>query len=563
MPSAQPTADDEREPGTARRISRWRILGWSAAGVAFLLISGVILVSTFDVKYGTRIYGDRTLVAGRRAAFRVAVYELAKQDFAPLSARLSLVHPGDGRRVPLGEGASGPSRALEVNTRIPEDLAPGKWRLEAEVETPAGRPEIARLSVNVVRTPPAGHPWLRTRNACEAGSRRQNDGTYVRSPLCLKDAPLVRLYPQAGHLVGNLDNGVLAWLADPKAPATWQALSARPAPGLPRPPPPADPSPLVPDAFGLAPFTYVPGYPRGPLRVVSGEKHEDVWLRDWPTQVLLASKRHLLDPEHHLETRIDLLRTHVPLFLDVWAGGRWIGADSTVVAKAPFGYEVKLPDEARGFVAVWAYTEMSGPTGAFDARVYWREPGASSTKGLLALANAAAALPVAHPLADYGAKPPGPDPIFAAVASADPARLDRLGPPGRQSAAEAILSRLEITAPAAPLIGDTVAAKTKALDAWKRSIRRPMLGGLLLLALGVVLGIVYVMVVSQRGVRRRLAELEVDDRVLPESEEEGAGPGRISSTGIVLQALMLLIVLGAAFAALLALLETLRWNWGQ
>ena len=551
-PDGRPETPEERE---ARQSRRWRRVGLTAAVAAFLLISSVIAISTLAVAYGTRIYGDRHLVPGHRAAFRVAAYVLAAQDFAPgLEATLWLEGPS-GKRVRLGGGASGGRGGVDVDARIPR-WPPGAYTLVAEVTTPAGAKETARVPVTLA--PAKAHPWLRTRNGCEEGSHPRSDGTWEGSVLCGRADPLARLYPEAGHLVGNLSNRVFAWVLGPPLGVTWQPLAARPAAGAQRPPAPAPPSPLRLDAFGLGTFDYVPAYPRGPLQITAGQRAEPLWLRALPSQIRLRATRALLGPGDRLDVTVSLLRGRVPLFLDLWTGGRWIATDSDVATGGAYRYTVDLPRSLAGFVALRAYTNTSGPTGTYDERVFWRSEDARTPAGLKALARAVAALPVAPGLSK-AVPHPGPDPLFAAVVAAKPGTLDALGDAGREDVAAALLSRVEVVPEAAPPLADTSEAKIAAMEAHKRALRRPLLAGLALLGLGAVLAMIVALLGDRRGLRRRLAALEIDDQVLPEDEAEGAGPGRITAQGGLLLGLMLLALMGAAFAGLLTLLETLRW----
>jgi len=551
-PDGRPETPEERE---ARQSRRWRRVGLAAAVAAFFLISSVIAISTLAVAYGTRIFGDRYLVPGHRAAFRVAAYVLGTQDFAPrLQATLWIEGPG-GKRVRLGGGSSGGRGGVDVDARIPP-WPPGAYTLVAQVETPAGPPETARAKVEL--GPARPHAWLRTRSACEEGSHRRNDGTWEGSLLCGRHDPLAHLYPEAGHLVGNLSNRVLAWLPSRPASATWQPLAPLPAPGAKRPPAPAPPAALDLDAFGMGAFDYVPGYPRGPFQLAAGPRSEHLWLRAVPSQIRLRATRALLGPGDRLDARVALLRGRVPLYLDLWTGGRWIATDSDVATGGAYRYTVDLPRSLTGFVALRAYTNTSGPTGTYDERVFWRGKDARQPAGLMALAKAVAALPVAPALSPT-VPHPGPDPLFAAVLKAKPATLEALGDAGREDLAQAMLSRVEVVPEAAPPLADTTKTKVAAMEAHKKALRRPLLAGLTLLGAGAVLAMIVALLGDRRGLKRRLADLEIDDQVLPEDEAEGAGPGRITGSGGLLLGLMLLVLVGAAFAGLLTLLETLRW----
>ena len=253
-----------------------------------------------------------------------------------------------------------------------------------------------------------------------------------------------------------------------------------------------------------------------------------------------------------------LLRGRVPLYLDLWTGGRWIATDSDVATGGAYRYTVDLPHTLHGFVALRAYTNTSGPTGTYDERVFWRGADARTTPGLVALARAVAALPVAPGLSK-AVPHPGPDPLFAAVVAARPETLDALGDAGREDVAAALLSRVAVVPEAAPPLADTTQAKLAAMEAHKKALRRPLLAGLGLLGVGAVLAMIVALLGDRRGLRRRLAALQIDNQVLPEDEAEGAGPGRITDRGGLLLGLMLLALMGAAFAGLLTLLETLRW----
>ena len=174
----------------------------------------------------------------------------------------------------------------------------------------------------------------------------------------------------------------------------------------------------------------------------------------------------------------------------------------------------------------------------------------------MALARAVA--PLRWPRGSPRRCPPGADPLFAAVVAARPEHLDALGDAGREDVAAALLSRVAGVPEAAPPLADTTEAELAAMEAHKKALRRPLLAGLGLLGVGAVLAMIVALLGVLRGLRRRLAALQIDDQVLPEDEAEGAGPGRITDRG-GLSGLMLLALMGAAFAGLLTLLETWRW----
>lgn len=558
----------------------WRRAGIVAAVIAFLLVSAAIVVSTIDVTYGTRVYGQKTFYAGRRGAVRVAALDLSTLDFAPrLHAAVRLVGPGG--EVPLGEGDAGATRAVDVNFVVPAELAPGSYTLEAQVETDAGEPERARFPVEVRPGREAGERparWLQVRPVCEEGARPRREGGWTASPLCGEDAPLARLYPESGHLVANLENRVFVFAPSADGLLHLQPLRAPPAPGAPRPAPTARRITLAPDPLGLAPFDYLPTYPRGEIAVETSSTRPGVWrgeagatterraeilLRDLPSQILLKTDAGLVQPDTALGAELHLLRSRVPVFLDMWVGGRWIGADSAWIGQGgSLEYGVQLPADTDGFAALRAYVGLGAPGGAYDERVFFLAPSARSGRGVRRLAQAVADLPAAPPLAEEGA-PPGADPLPAAILAAPPKAFALLDDAGRGRAAQALLSRVSLTVPPSPLLGDSTSAKRAAVEAFKARLRFPLLTGLFLLGTGVFLGAAWLVVQNRRAVRRRLAELELDEVDDAPSAGEGgavAPPRRLSAAGLLLPALALLFILAAAGVGLLILLETLSWN---
>ncbi|RMG19738.1 MAG: hypothetical protein D6729_04540, partial [Deltaproteobacteria bacterium] len=455
--------------------------------------------------------------------------------------------PG-GARISLGEGLARGTRSVELGAAVPEAVPRGPWTLALEVRR-GEEVEHVRVPIEVGDAATvAPERWLALRNACEEGSHRVED-RWEPSPLCL-EPPEVRIYPESGALVANLDNPVLVYHPSART-LTLQALPPPPAPGAAAPPPRQPPAALVPDRLGLAPFRYTPTYPRGPFRIVVDGHEEEQWIRDVPGQVLIEVERALLGPGETVRATVTSLRRRGPLYLDVWAAGRWIGADSVALeGSSRFEYEVRLPEAAHGVVALRAYTQPDGPIGAYDERLLW-VTGAAPAEALAEVTGALAGLPLAEPLAEYET-PPGPDPLVAALAGVPP---EQVTPRALEHAVRALLSRVEITVPPSPRLADTASAKLEAMRQYQTRLQRPILTALAALGVAVLVAVLFLLVRLARQTRRRLAEVELD------SELEDAEARPIRGSGILLEGALLVGILVAAIIGLLVLLQSLRWTY--
>lgn len=144
--------------------------------------------------------------------------------------------------------------------------------------------------------------------------------------------------------------------------------------------------------------------------------------------------------------------------------------------------------------------------------------------------------------------------MAAAILGAEPEQFARLDQDGIDRVARAMLSRIEPKQTPTLLLGDSIEQKSERLRDWKRSLRRPLLGGVLALALAVAMGTLWLVVTGQRAVRRRFADLQADHSV------EGEDGDDIARTGMVVQSIVMLLVAGASIMGILILLESLSWG---
>ncbi len=538
----------EEEAGGGGRPSFWAAAGLVAAVLAFGLIPAAIYVSTFEVDWAIRVYGPRLWIPGEPVALRVVVTRIAGGELVEAFTAEAWLEGPAGRRLSLGSGAADGTRSVQFGVGLPGDLEHGGWTLVLEVQA-EGEAETVRIPVEVgeaARLSP--DRWLSLRNSCEEGSRLV-DGTWQPSVLCA-EAPEVRVYPESGALVANLENAVLLF-APGRRSVSIQPLSPPPAPGLPPPPPSAPPEVLVPDRLGFARWRYTPTYPRGRFRIVTDGVTEEQWIRDLPAQIHVQLEHVLLRPGARVRARVQSLRTRSPLYLDVWVAGRWVSADAVArPGRGGFEYELALPETIRGPVALRVYTHPDGPLGAYDERVFWISD-ATGHESLVALVDALATLPPAQPLAEYEA-PPGPEPLVQALRAVAP---ERVTPRALEHAARALLSRVEVAVPASPRLVDTTEAKLEALRQRKARLRRPILLALVGLA-AVVFGVLLVLLTRHVArTRRQLGQVELDRDV----EDPEARP--IRGSGMPLYGILLVLILLGAVVGLIVLLQSLRWSY--
>ncbi len=567
----------EGEQQEERRARVWRILGVLAALLAFGLLVSIIHVSTYRVRHGTQVFSQPEWVVGQRAALRVVVLDLGSSTYRWGVKVEAFLEPASGtagdtgrERRALGEGTIGSSRSLELNPALPSEMQPGPYRLVLEITVPEEAPETIRMPVKVVARPPelagAGlpeEPWLILRHVCEEGRYRKVQGGWSNSARC-KKLPRTRLYPESGTLVGNLENRVFLWTEPTEdGPAfAWRLRVPPLAPGLKAPETTHAFEMIEVDALGLGEFILRPGFPRQSLEVKEGEGVRSVWLRDAPSQILVQAERGMQRSDETFVAQIVSMRRDVTLYLDLWLEGRWIGADSVTLAGSDsLRYEVALPDEAAGLALLQVSTSPDGSGGTGDTRAIFIDSRAETAQGLRRLIERLEAIEAAESQGGSVADEEIPrEPAAAELLALEPIHFARVTREGLDRAASLLLSRLELGGRPTPLLGDDTAPKQEKLARWKRSLRRPLIAGLVTLISSVFfLGILSV-VRSRREMKAKLAALELDEEAF---DEDGTSLGTITSSGMGLSAAVLVTVLVVAVIGMVVLLETLRWDLGS
>jgi hypothetical protein len=571
------------QPAQEEAIPRaWKVAGLGAAVAAFLLVSLAIHVSTYDVAYGTRVWGTSSMAPGGPAALRIAVRLRGQGTFAPARVSVALLEDG-GEAAAGAEGlVSGPTGLVETSLRLPAELAPGDYVLEVQVETEAGPAETARFPVRIAEAGDAA-PWAVLRPVCEESSSRRPEGGWHPARRCRPEPRPAWLYPAAGHLVAEVSSPVHVWIpptsgdvdadigasadndasgdtdadADATAPAAIQIVPLHPTtPGNDAPTPAADPIRVPLDPLGLGVFDYAPTFPRGALLVRSERLEERIWLRDLPAPITVFAPVSIARPGERVDLRLGLRQDDRPVYVDVWTEGRWTQATSGYVRGDRGELTLEIPEAARGLMWVRVAAHPDGAGAA--TRALWIAPEGPSGEALGALATRLSALPRARPLAAYAGGGPEDEPLVGFIISLPEDRLRALSAAQVNAAAAAMLSRIEPAESAPPLLGDTTGEKLLALDAWKAGVRRPLMASLGLLAASVLFGGTFLVVSYQRRVRARLAALDLD----ADPDVDGPPPGSITG-GWIAPAAMLLIVVASGVAAIFVFIETLRWDRGD
>ncbi|MDF1565888.1 MAG: hypothetical protein P1V51_22830 [Deltaproteobacteria bacterium] len=557
-----PLEGDGREEARGRL---WRWLTLLAGLVAFALLVAVIQISTYQVRYGTQVFAQRRWVAGQRAALRIVVLDLSTSTYVRgVEVKAELEAPGGKGRRPLGEGVIGISRTLELNPQLPDETPIGEHTLILNLALPGAALETVRMPVEVIRPGEARPPeerWLALRHVCEEGRYREVSGAWSRSRRC-ETRPRTRLYPESGTLVGNLENRVLVWTeaANGAPELAWRLRAPPPGPGMKAPPTDVEPQPIEIDAMGVGEIPLRPGFPRQRLELFEGGTASNYWLRDAPTQILIRAERSLQRADETFVAQIASMRRDVPLFLDLWLEGRWIGSDSVVLdGSESLRYEVALPVDAQGIALLRVSTSPDGSSGAGDERAVFIDSRAETAQGLRRLVDRLETVPAAEPQGSDELELPR-EPSLQELLALEPHQFARVDRPGLDRAAALLLSRLEVETGRAPLLGDDTARKREQLAAWQASLRRPLIAALVAV-LALVLVVVTISVVrARRRMRERLEALELE--LTPEEGEE-LPLTALGSGGLRLSAVLLGLLLLAAVVGLVILLETLRWDIGQ
>ncbi len=548
---------------------RWRLAGIVAALTALLLSATAIHVSTRDVQYGTRLWAAPVMEPGGAAAVRLAARFRAGGELdTGASARVSLVPSNESdkfRRGPppsastsrkavhLGEIEANHTGLIEGVFDLPPDMPFGPYIVLVGLSAGDGTSEVAAFPVTVGE---AESGMVSIRPACEESSIRRSDGGWHPSRRCERPGRF-HLYPEAGHLVAQTTAPLHFWLEpgeETSLPRFVELREKEPASHSSPNVASREATALLPlDSLGLGSHDYTPGFPRGAIELAAADIEERIWLRDLPGPVTLVTEKQLLEPGEILQLEVRLTRPNRPVYIDIWVDGRWVGAHSGHVRGKRERLGAPMPEGTRGLVMARASMHPEG--GASSVVGAWIDEEIDGP-AVARLARALGDLPLAQPLADYGSSPPSDEPLLSFIATLEEERLRELRPDESRRASAALLSRLEPTEAAPPLLGDTTGAKLLALDEWKKRIRRPLLLALMLVATGTLGTGAWIAISYHRGVRRRLAQLACED-------EGEACEADLTGGGWLGPGLLLCIVVIGAIATLLVFLETLQWDRGD
>jgi len=602
----------EESPAQERTRRRWIGLGLGAAVVFFLLMVSLIHVSTFEVETSVRVMAQPVWVIGERNALRaVVLHQGTGRHLGGLRGRAFLHkiveeadRSSDAEKIFVGEAADHGTAAIELGVVLDKKLEAGRYTLELEI---SGRPpeapsldlhEQASFELSLIRgddsaaaadsaeasPPPApereeskdtrpektkqSKVFAQLRHGCEEGRVRDAKGEWSRSGRC-GSLERTRLYPEGGSLVSNLNNRVYLWSNADSGPFLYRLRAPPALGGLPLPKTEHPFLPVERDAAGVAVLSIRPSFPPQVVEISEAGHERWLWLRDKPTQILARTTRSMQRADEAFEAEVFSGRNELPLFLDLWVGGRWLSADSVQMeGSRELRYALKLPETARGLAALRVSYAPDGAQGSFDETLFFLNDRAETAQGLRRLVALLKTLPLAPPegpvdseRGEDGAQAQLPrDPILEEVLELEPRQLALLDREGLDRLAAIMLSRVELTLPFAPMALDNFEAKSERLDAWKVSARRPLIAAMALIIFATLFLIGQGLIRARRALRARLLALDIDD----EQESPAGGPalGKISASGGGLAAALLVGLILFALFAIAVLMETLKWHRG-
>ena len=512
-------SDDLRAPSRFRRLLPW------AAGVSvFLLISGLVWVSTLKVAHVVRIFGQPRWVAGGHAALRVGVIEVRTgSPVLGIGVALSLIDPA-GRSHPLFAGRSEGTATVGVNLDVPE-LAPGPYELQVEARWAEGGLETRRVAVEIL----------------PAGAERPLPAAAPPGPQEIKrrvigvgESQAVRFdtIPTGPALVSNMENELFLLTVNEKQDRPVSAtVSVEQVPGEHRT-----------DAAGLTSVMVQPKLGRE-FKLSLHASTEDgrqgraeAFLPLPPVQVRLLPSRRVVEPGGELVAHVGSLRRQADLHCDLWRGGQWLKTLARPVTTGETEFVIEVPGSIRGLLRLQAYLNPSNPSRAHDHRVVLVGELAEGPAVVASLLDGGAELPpVARAWAEL--------PVGGEQAPYSAERLTR---------AALALAAGEFLPP--PVLLDSFVLKQAELEAYVGRIRTVLVallgggGGLFLVVLFVIVGGHYTR--TRRSVEAALAE---------EAELDGEEMD-LGARGVGLELLALMGIMTLALAGLIYLLLNLKWG---
>ena len=511
------------EHGRASRLLR--LLPWVAGVSVFLLISGLIWVSTLKVTHVMRVLGQPRWVAGDHAALRIGVVEVESGRSEPvIEVALTLIDP-QARSRPLFDGRSEGTATVEVNLKVPE-LAPGMYRLQVETRWADEEQERREIAVEILppgtRIPPPPSPGA-------------DPDEFARRVVAVGEARALSfdVIPTGPALVSNMDNELLLLAVDSQSNRPVKAeISVEQVPGE-----------HGTDEAGLASLVVQPKIGREfklSLRASAEDGRQgqaEAFLPLPPVQVRLLPKQRVVKPGGELLAHVGSLRGQADLHCDLWAGGQWVSTQARPVTAGEAEFVVRVPGSARGPLRLQAYLNATDPGRAHDHRVVIAGELAEGPAVVRALLDGGVQLP---PVARHWAELPAPG--EGAGYSAE--RLTR---------AALALAAGEFWP--TPVLLDSYARKQAELQAYVSRIRGVLVallgggGGLFLVVLFAIVG------GHHRRTRRTMAAAMEEHGDFDDDEERDR-----SAHGVGLEMLALMGIMVLALAGLIYLLVNLKWR---
>ncbi|NOZ85018.1 MAG: hypothetical protein GXP49_01900 [Deltaproteobacteria bacterium] len=514
----------DRETKTAHfGLMRW--VAWSAGISAFALISGLIWVSTLKVEVATRVFGQRVIVSGERAALRLGVVDARTGRFMP-GAKINVSLESEKGIFHILKGKKGIQDTVGINFIVPKGLYGRSDYLVKSVLN--GHEELRRIGIRILKETELG----------EGGEKYRDNDLHVtgdKAPRITRlggdDRIELFAFPEGPALVSGMENELFFVIAGKGGEPLQATLKLD----------------LVPGGFAAGPSGLItvkvkPRFGRW-YKIHAQVTTEDqrtasflVELQVPPVQVIVRPRARVLKKGLDTSVSISSFRNKTFIYCDVWSQGRWIltKAVKTLTGKA----EIPLRFEHSSMMSSKA---LSGPL-MIQSYLNPFNPGRAHDERLIFVGNNVNGCNIAHKLTVAGYVLPAFEMAWN--------HLDGAVCRDTNMTRAALASALKGFHPP-PLLLDSFNLKQEELKAFKSRVRW-VLAGLLGGGGGIFLLVIYIIVLGNY----RTGQKAMNDALTEES-------GPISSSrpqGATIELFALMTIIALALAGLVYLLVSLRWR---